>query len=76
MSDTGGSNNMVRTTISIRAMDEKWLREQHDIVSGIIGMNVGMSFIFRLMIKYFIVNKLSLKDYRTILGANITKTDE
>jgi len=70
--ETGATNNIVRTTISVRARDEQWLKDQQLEISKIIGINVGLSFIVRLMIRYFIAHKINLNDYRSFTDSSET----
>ena len=68
--ETEPTNNLVRTTISVRARDELWLKNQQKEISSIIGINVGLSFVVRMMIRYFIAHKINLNDYRTFADKN------
>lgn len=51
-----------RTTISMRQQDADWLQQQSDTISNVVGFNAGISFVIRLMVRYFVRNNISMMD--------------
>ena len=60
--------DMMRTGFSLRTSDYQWLSEQERLISSVAGIDVGVSFVVRIMIRYFIANQLDLRNYQDILG--------
>lgn len=63
-----------RMSFSMSPKDQEWFQSQEREIAHLVGFPVGFSFILRLMIKFMVLNKVSLRDYRKILDSPI-KTD-
>lgn len=51
-----------RTTISMRQSDADWLQQQSNLIADQVGFSAGISFVIRLMVRYFIRNRISILD--------------
>lgn len=51
-----------RTTISMRQSDADWLQLQSNLIADQVGFSAGISFVIRLMVRYFIRNRISILD--------------
>lgn len=65
-----------RMSFSMSPHDQAWFKRQEQEIANLVGFPVGFSFILRLMIKFFVNNKISLRDYRKILESPVQQNTD